>query len=101
MTMVTIRGDQIDLRPMTPVTAAILRQICTELGLPSHCPFRACRRHRRCATKQVLCHQALRQEINAIVMPLLRERLAAGPEADDEAAVTPVTGRVAPSARRC
>jgi hypothetical protein len=96
MPMVTIKGEEIDLRPMTREQAAIYRQICTELNLHEYCPFRACRRARRCATRQVLCHQALRQEINAIVEPLLRERLAKGPEAYDAAAVTPVTDGVWP-----
>ncbi len=94
MPMVTIKGTEIDFRPMTPEVAAILRKICTELGLPTHCPFRACRRARRCATRQVLCHQALRQEINAIIRPVIREQAAKGPPDDDSASpVTAVTGR--------
>jgi hypothetical protein len=96
MPMVTIKGEEIDFRPMTREQAALWQQICTELGLHDYCSFRACRRAHRCATRQVLCHQAIRQEINAIVMPLLQERMAKGPETDDAAAVTPVTGGVWP-----
>ncbi len=76
MPMVTIRGEEVDLRPMTREQAAIYRQICTELNLHEYCPFRACRRAHRCATRQVLCHQVMRQEINAIVTPIFQEQLA-------------------------
>ena len=76
MPMVTIKGEIVDFRPMTPKQAAIWQQVCTALGLHDYCPFRACRRAHRCATRQVLCHQIMRQEINAIVMPIFEERLA-------------------------
>ncbi len=87
MPMVTIKGTEIDFRPMSQEVTAVLRQICTELGLATYCPFRACRRAHRCATRQVICYQALRQEINAIIKPALQERLAKTSEAagDDEA----------------
>jgi hypothetical protein len=76
MPMVTIRGEEVDFRPLTPQQAALLQQVCTALGLHDYCPFHACRRAHRCATRQVLCDQFMRQEINAIVTPIFRERLA-------------------------
>ena len=83
MTMVTIKGVEIDFRPMTASQAALWQRVCTALGLHHYCSFRACRRAHRCATRQVLCHQALRHEINAIVGPVLRERLAKTAEVND------------------
>lgn len=113
MPMITIKGVEIDFRPLSPDEANRLRPICTSLHLHEYCRFRACRRHKRCATRQVLCHQAVRQEINAIIMPVLRRGLAETPpqdgHADDasppaaaagrrrrRAAVTAATGPVAP-----
>jgi len=97
MTMVTIKGVDVDFRPLTAEQAARLQLICTALGLPDYCSFRACRRSRRCATRQVICYQALRHEINAIVDPIFNQRLAQGPQDDGvEPPEAPPTGRVAP-----
>jgi hypothetical protein len=105
MPTVTIRGSEVDLSPMTREQAAIYRRICSELGLPECCPFRACRRARHCATRQVLCYQVLRQEINAMLEPEVQARRAAMAASAVEAkaaAVTAVTsGRVAGRGRRC
>ena len=63
---------KMDVQPMKPAVAAFFRRVCTELGIPDGCPLKPCRRQRRCATAQVLCYQALREPINALVLPALR-----------------------------
>lgn len=74
-----IGGEDVEVRPITPLRARLMRAICTEFGLADFCSFKACRRSRRCATAQVYCYQALRGEINAIIQPALRAR-ASGAE---------------------
>lgn len=76
---VLIKGEEVELRPMTPQAADLFRRLCTEIGLPAYCPFKACRRTRRCATAQVICYQMLREELNAVVLPALRARLDGTP----------------------
>jgi hypothetical protein len=68
-----------ELRPMEPRVAEFFRAVCTELGLAERCPFKPCRRQRRCATPKVLCYQALRGPINALVQPALRARAEGAP----------------------
>lgn len=69
-----IGGEDVEIRPIKPLRARIMRAVCTEFGLAETCSFSACRRGRRCAAAEVYCYQALRQEINAILMPALRAR---------------------------
>ena len=99
MPIITIKGTEIDFRPMTREKAALWQKVCTELGLHTYCPFRACRRHRRCATRQVLCDQIMRQEVNAIVLPAVEARLA-GQSANAGAAATEDRAQAATEARR-
>ncbi len=66
---IRVDGEDIEIRPMTPERAAFMREACTHLGLATYCPFRVCRRNRRCGTKDVLCYQIMRQEVNAILLP--------------------------------
>lgn len=99
MPMVTIRGTEIDLRPMTPEVASALQHVCTELGLSRYCPFSACKRAHRCATRQVICYQALRQEINAIIRPIIREQAAKAAADDDGQPVSATTDTVVPRRR--
>ncbi len=56
-----------ELRPMEPRVAEFFRAVCTELGLAERCPFKPCRRQRRCATAKVLCYQALRYREGALL----------------------------------
>jgi hypothetical protein len=51
---------------------------CTAAEFPYGCPFRGCRRNRRCSTTEVICRQILRDELNAIILPALRARRDGG-----------------------
>lgn len=74
-----IQDKDIDIRPLDPLSADLFRRFCTQMGLPNVCPFKACRRSRRCATAEVLCYQVLREKINAILQPALRARARGEP----------------------
>ncbi len=74
MTRAKPKDEAVDVEALRKEKADMLRAVCTELGLPDNCPFKACRRARRCSTARVICYQVLRQEINALVLPMLRAR---------------------------
>jgi hypothetical protein len=52
-----------------------IRRYVDSIGLYRHCPHAACGRAGRCATRDVLCYQVLREEINAHLRPAVRARL--------------------------
>ena len=72
--VVRIRGEDIEIRPIRPETREIMRKICNALGLPAACPFKSCRRTKRCATAEVLCYRVIRKHINTLIMPIVRAR---------------------------
>lgn len=52
-----------------------IRHYVDTIGLSRHCPYAVCGRAGRCATRDVLCYQVLREEMNAVLRPIVRERL--------------------------
>ena len=86
MKTMRVDGEDVQIRPMRPEWAAFMRDFCTDIGLATGCPLRPCRRARRCATKEVICYQIVREEVNAILMPLLQARAAGAETAPPEAA---------------
>ena len=52
-----------------------VRRYVDAIGLHRHCPHAVCGRAGRCATREVLCYQVLREEINAVLRPIVRKRL--------------------------
>lgn len=68
-----IRGEAIDFRPIPRERAPEVRAFCTKLGLQTGCPFPACKRARRCATRQALCYQSLRPEIQGALAQVRRQ----------------------------
>ena len=75
---IRVGGKDIEIIELTPLWTDIARHACTELGLANVCPFRVCKRNRTCGTRDVLCYQILRQEVNAILLPLLQARANGG-----------------------
>jgi len=63
-----------------------MRRYCTELGLYRHCGFKACARAGQCATRDVMCYQILREEMNAHLRPYVKELL-------ERRGILPRTGR--------
>jgi hypothetical protein len=72
-----IKGEEVDVRPLDPKTAAFWRGVCTEIGMHRYCRFKSCVRHRRCSTALVICWQVCRVEIVAMVDDVRRRRAAA------------------------
>ena len=64
----------IQIRPLHPKRAEFWRAICTRIGLHKACGFKACSRRKGCATRDVLCYQAIRRELNALILPALQAR---------------------------
>jgi hypothetical protein len=69
---------RIRIWPLDPRMAAVFRTVCDGLGLAEHCPYRPCRRARRCSTRHVLCWQENRDLINPLIQDAMRARRAAG-----------------------
>jgi hypothetical protein len=80
--------------------AAVFRMVCDGLGLAEHCPYRPCRRARRCNTRHVLCWQENRDLINPLIQEAMRARRAAGGLEEPELAATGETAEAAAPARR-
>jgi hypothetical protein len=78
--------ERVSISPLGNEAAAALRLICTHLGLATHCPANACKRARACATRQVLCWQIRRYEINQLIQRILahewQRRVANGENVD-------------------
>jgi hypothetical protein len=52
---------------MRPELAKFIREIATFFDLHEYCPFKVCRRAKACATRQVICYQAMEDEMSPIV----------------------------------
>ena len=78
--------ESVSISPLGKELAAALRSICTRLGLATYCPANTCRRAKACATRQVLCWQILREEINPLIQRVLahewQRRVANGENPD-------------------
>lgn len=64
----------VSARPLEPGTASFLRKITTAFGLHRACPLKVCRRANACASRNVVCYQALEDEMAPIVRSI-RARL--------------------------
>jgi hypothetical protein len=65
---------EISAKPMDPDIASFVRPIMTFFGLHRVCSFKVCRRADACATRHVVCYQALEEEMKPIVRSI-RARL--------------------------
>ncbi len=64
----------IDARPLNAGTAEALRTITTFFHLHEACPFKVCRRANACATRNVVCYQAVEDEMKPIVQSIVARR---------------------------
>ena len=59
------------VKPIDPRRAKLLRLVCTHYELHTVCPLRPCMRANACATRNVVCYQALQDDLQPIVRSLL------------------------------
>ncbi len=68
-------SDDIATLPLPPLLEKLVRRYADVIGLHRVCGHEACRRAKRCATREVMCYQALREPINEQLRPIVRARL--------------------------
>lgn len=59
------------VRPMEERHARLRRLVCTHYELHKKCPFRCCIRANACATRNVVCYQAVRHLLQPVVQSML------------------------------
>jgi hypothetical protein len=78
--------ESVRIWPLGKDFAEALRVICTHLGHATYCPAAVCKRARACATRDVLCWQVAREEVNSIILHLMahiwQRRIANGESPD-------------------
>jgi len=60
-----------DAEPLDPAIARFLRSICTTFGLHRGCPYKVCRRANACATRNAVCYQAMKADMQPIVLSII------------------------------
>lgn len=74
------------VRPMDKEMAAVIRAVMTHIGLQTVCPLKPCVRAKACATRHVVCYQAVEEHLRPVVLSALahdwRKRVARGEEMD-------------------
>jgi hypothetical protein len=68
-------SDDIAILPLPPLLEKLVRRYADVIGLHRVCPHEACRRAKRCATREVMCYQVLREPMNERLRPIVRARL--------------------------
>ena len=66
----TADAEEIAAKPIDPDIASFVRPIMTFFGLHRACAFKVCRRAEACATRHVVCYQALDEEMKPIVQSI-------------------------------
>ncbi|HZP18966.1 MAG TPA: hypothetical protein VFB16_02050 [Bauldia sp.] len=81
-----------DLRiePLDRRAAQMLQAICTWLGFARSCPYGACRRAGRCATREVICWQTLREPLRPLILWVIAKQWQMAVERGEDPDVAPV-----------
>lgn len=67
-------------RHLSDRAATLLRAAIADLGFPVHCSFKACRRSRTCATRDLLCWQVNHEAMNRAIRLAAARRWRHGPK---------------------
>ena len=62
---------EFEAKPYDQDLAPTVRAVTTFLGLHKTCPFKVCRRARACATRNVVCYQALEEHMRPIMFSII------------------------------
>jgi hypothetical protein len=76
-------------RPMPPEMAGFLRVVTTFFGLHKACPFKSCRLANACATRNVVCYQAIEDHMKPIVNSIVARGWARRVDRGEEMDVAP------------
>ncbi len=81
-----------DLRiePLDRGTMHFLQAICTWLGFARSCPYGVCRRAARCATREVICWQTLREPLRPLIQWVMAKQWQMAVERGEDPNVAPV-----------
>jgi hypothetical protein len=82
---------EISVEPMDPGIASFLRKITTFFKLHLSCRFKVCRRAGACATRHVVCYQALEEDLKPIVRSIRARAWRRATERGEKPDVSPAS----------